>query len=105
MLDSLTGVLGAAEEDDVGAGRGAKSELIEGQALAASFLDPCACGRGEAQSADAQLRHLIEAVVIRDGTNDSADLALVRLGGMLVRRHGDDLGQRDGGPGDRWSIK
>ena len=47
--------------------------------LDTGLLDARAGSRREAQSADAQLRHLIEAVVIRDGTDNGADLALVRL--------------------------
>lgn len=99
VLDGLTGVLGAAEEDDVRASGGAHGELVESEALAAGLLDAGAGGSGEAQSADGHLRHLIEAVVVGDGANDSADLALVRLRRRWVVRDGVDLGQ-----GDRWPV-
>lgn len=99
VLDSLTGVLGATEEDDVGASWGALGELVEGEALATSLLDAGTSGSGEAESADAHLRDLEEAVVIGDGANDSTDLALVSLGALLVGRNGDDLGE-----GDRWGV-
>lgn len=100
VLDGLTGVLGAAEEDHVRAGRGAHGELVEGEALAASLLDAGTSGVGEAQSADGHLWHLIETVVIGDRANHSANLALVSLARGWVVRHGADLGQRDRGTVD-----
>ena len=103
VLHCFTCVLRATEQDDVGAGRRTQRQLVEGQALAASLLDARTGSRRETQSADAQLRHLIEAVVIRDGTDNGADLALVRLARVRVRGDSDDLGEGDGGP-DRWSI-
>lgn len=99
VLDGLTGVLGATEEDDVGASWGTLGELVEGEALATSLLDAGTSGSGEAESADAHLRDLKEAVVIGDGANDSTNLALVGLGALLVGRNGDDLRE-----GDRWGV-
>src|SRR4051812_36900718 len=39
VLDSLAGVLGPAEQEGVGAGRGAHGELVDGEALAAGLED------------------------------------------------------------------
>lgn len=99
VLDGLTSVLGATEEDDVGAGWGAESELVEGDALTAGLLDAGTGGRGEAKSADAHLWDLEHTVVIGDGADDSADLALGGLLVVLVGGDGDDLGE-----GDRWGV-
>lgn len=92
VLDGLTGVLGATEEEGVGAGGGAEGELVEGQALAAGLGDPGTGGGGEAQSSDGELGDLKQAVVIGDGANDDDSLALVRLAGVLVGGGRDDAG-------------
>lgn len=94
VLDGLTGVLGATEEQGVGASGGAEGKLVQGQALAASLGDPGTGGGGEAQSSDGQLGELEQAVVVSDGANDDDGLALVGLARVLVGGRGDDA--RDG---------
>lgn len=96
VLDGLTGVLGTTEENDTRASGSTHGELIEGQALSAGLLDASTSGGGEAQGADGHLGHLVEAGVIGDCGDDGSDLALVRLGRVLIRGHGDDLAQADG---------
>lgn len=96
VLDGLTRVLRAAQKDDVGASWRAHGELIEGEAFAAGLLNAGTSGRSEAQSADGHLRHLIEAVVVRDRAYNCTNLALVCLARVLVRSHGSDLGEGDG---------
>jgi hypothetical protein len=55
MLDGLTGVLGATEEDGVGASWGTKGKLIDGEGLTTDSLD-AGTGRGsEAESSDGEL--------------------------------------------------
>jgi hypothetical protein len=95
VLDRLARVLGTTEKDDVGTGRRAEGELVEGEALTTSLLDASTGCGGEAESADADLGDLEETVVIGDGADDGADLALVGLAAVLVGRHGDDLGERE----------
>jgi hypothetical protein len=97
VLVGLTGALGATDEDDVGASRGAEGELVEGQALTAGSENAGTGGGGEAESADAELGALDHAGVVGDLGDGGHDLALVLLvgGGPLVER--GDLGQRDRG--------
>ena len=72
MLDGLTGVLGATEEEGVGSGRGAGSNLVDGEALTTSLLDAGAGGGSEAEGRNGELGELEHAVVVSDG----ADLIL-----------------------------
>lgn len=58
VLDSLAGVLGATEEDGVGASGGAESKLIDGEGLAAGSSDAGTGGGGEAESRDGELGEL-----------------------------------------------
>lgn len=90
VLDGLTGVLGTAEEDGVGASGGAHGELIDGEALTASGKDASAGGCGEAESSDRQLGDGEETVVIGDSGDDDDGLALGLLGGVLVGSSSDD---------------
>lgn len=99
VLNGLTGVLWTTEEDDVGTGWGAEGELVEGEALATGLLDAGTCWCSEAKSADAELWDLEETVVVGDGSNNSADLALVSSAAVLVGGHSHDLGERD-----RWVV-
>jgi hypothetical protein len=105
VLESLTGVLGSTEEEGVGSGGGAGSNLVNGEALTTSLLDASASGGGEAESRNRDLGELEHAVVVSDGTDlslvsessecgvwepyDDNGLALVVLG------VGDDLGEGD----------
>lgn len=98
VLDGLTSVLRATEEDDVRASGRAHGELVECEAFTASLLNASAGSRGEAEGADGHLRDLIEAVVVGDWADDSADLALVGWAGVLVGGDADDLGE-----GNWWS--
>lgn len=81
VLDSLPRVLWAAEENRVAALRGAESELVESQALAAGGLDSLAGRAGEAESSDAELGQVQKTVVIGDGANDDACLGSLRASG------------------------
>lgn len=94
MLDSLTGVLGSTEEKNVGTSWGTEGELVKGDGLPTGLLDAGTSSGGELQRADAELGKLEETVVIGDGTDNGADLAIVDLGGVLVGGDGDDLGER-----------
>ena len=72
MLDRLTGVLGATDEEGVGSSGEAGSDLVNGESLTASRQD-AGTGRGrEAESCDGELGKLEQTVVI----GDSADLIL-----------------------------
>jgi len=94
VLDGLTGVLGATEQQGVAASRGTESELVEGDGLAAAGLDAGTGGGGEAQSRDGHLGDLEKAVVIGDGTDNNNDLLLLAL------ELASDAGDRDRGAVD-----
>lgn len=95
MLDSLTGVLGATEEQGVGAGRGAQSKLVEGEGLTTGLLNASTGSSGEAEGGNRQLGDGQETVVISDGADHDHGLAL--LGVVHVR---SDAGERDRGAVD-----
>lgn len=95
VLNSLTGVLGSAEEEGVASGRGTESELIQGEDLAAGGQDAGAGSGGEAEGRDAELGDGQEAVVVGDGADDDDGLVVGLLGDV-----GDDPGERHWGPVD-----
>ena len=97
VLHGLARVLRATEEDGVGASRGTEGELVEGEALTAGLNDAGACGGGEAESADGQLRELKETGVVGDAGDGGDGLALVGLGGGGLEDGAGDLGERDPG--------
>ena len=72
VLESLTGVLGSAEEEGVGSGGGAGSNLVDGEALTTSLLNASASRGSESESRNRELGELEHAVVVSDG----ADLIL-----------------------------
>jgi hypothetical protein len=69
VLDGLTGVLGATEEDGVGSSREAGSDLIDGEGLTTGLQDARAGSGGEAESRNGELGELEETVVVSDGAN------------------------------------
>ena len=83
VLDGLTGVLGATEQQGVGTSGLLKSKLVESQGLAAGSEDASTGGGGEAESSNADLGDGEQAVVIGDGAdnNDGALVVLLDLGG------------------------
>lgn len=91
VLDGLTVVLGATQEQGVGTGGFLQGELVEGQGAAASGQDARAGGGGEAQSGDLDLGDLEQAVVIGDGADNNDGLLVV-----AILQVGLDTGQRDG---------
>ena len=90
VLDGLTGVLGATEEEGVGTGGLLEGKLIQGDGLAASGLKTAAGSGGEAQSRNGDLGDLEQTVVVGDGT-DNDNGALLLLGCV-----GYDAGQGHG---------
>ena len=95
VLESLAGVLGAAEEEGVGTSGLLESELVESDGLAAGGLDARAGGAGEAEGSDADLGDGQEAVVIGDGADDDDGLLLV-----AVLEVGSNAREGDGGAVD-----
>lgn len=73
VLDGLTGVLGATEEESVGSSGEAGGDLVNGQGLTASLLDTGTSRGSEAESSYGELGELKETVVISDG----ADLSML----------------------------
>ena len=78
VLDGLTGVLLATDEDGVRAGRGAGSELVERDALTASRLDAGTRSVGESQRSNRELGELKNSVVVGDGANNNNGLGGLR---------------------------
>lgn len=91
VLDGLTAVLGATQEQGVGTGGLLKSKLVEGQGTAASGQDARAGGGGEPQGSDLDLGDLEQAVVVGDGADDNDRLLVV-----AVLQVGLDTRQGDG---------
>jgi hypothetical protein len=79
VLDSLTGVLGATEEEGVGTGGLLKSELVEGEGLAAGGLESGAGSGGETEGRNVDLGNLEEAVVVGDSADNNNGLLLVAV--------------------------
>jgi len=77
MLDGLTGVLLATEQDGVGTGGGTESELIKGDDLTAGLQDAGLGGLGDAQASKGELGDLEEAVVVSDGTDNDGGLTIL----------------------------
>lgn len=90
VLDSLTSILGATQDQSVAASGGAQSKLIQGDGLAAGLDDAGTGSGGESQSSDIDLGEGQETVVVGDGADDD-DGALL----TLLVDVGDDAGQRD----------
>lgn len=97
VLNSLTGVLGAAEQQGVAAGRGAESQLVEGQCLTTGGKNAGTGGGGKSQSGDGNLGDREEAVVVGDGTNNNDDLALILLRDLALDARKGDGGSVDAG--------
>lgn len=79
VLDSLTGVLGAAEEEGVGTSGLLKSQLVKGDGLAAGGNNAGTGGGGEAKGSDLGLGALNQAVVVGDGADNDNGLLLVAV--------------------------
>lgn len=91
VLDSLTGVLGATEDQGVASSGGTESKLVQGDSLTTSSEDAGTGGGGESQSSDGHLGALEQTVVVGDGT-DNNDGSLL----TLLVDVGDNAGQGDG---------
>lgn len=91
VLNSLTGVLGATEDQGVASGGSTESKLVQGNGLTASGDNAGAGSGGESQSSDSHLGELEQAVIIGDGT-DNDDGSLL----ALLVDVGDNSGQGDG---------
>lgn len=94
VLDGLTGVLGATEDEGVATGGGAEGKLVEGDGLTTGGEDAGTGGGGEAEGSNGHLGEGEHAVVIGDGADDD-DGALLLLGGV-----GHNAGEGDWGPVD-----
>lgn len=96
VLDGITRVLGAAEQEGVGAGGLLERELVEGERLSSRGEDAGAGRRGEAEGGHVQDGQLEQAVVVRDGADDHHG-PLVVLGQV-----GGDARERDRRPVLSW---
>lgn len=76
MLDGLTGVPLAAEQDGVRPGGRAESELVEGQDLTAGLEDALLGRLGEPEGGDGELRNFQKTDIIRHGTDSDDDLGI-----------------------------
>lgn len=95
VLVGLTGSALAADEDGVGAGRGAEGELVEGEGLTAGGDDALAGRAREAEGGDGHLGDDEETLVVGDGADEDEDLVAVGVGVVRVL---DDARDRQRGP-------
>lgn len=95
VLEGLTGVLGATEEEGVGTGGLLQSQLVKGNGLAAGSSDAGTGGGGEAESGNGGLGDGQETVVVSDGTNNNDGLLVV-----AVLKVGRNAREGDGGAVD-----
>ena len=78
VLDGLTGVLGATEDQSVATGRSTESKLVQSDGLTTGGDDASASSGGETKGSDSHLGESEEAVVVRD-SSDNDDGALLAL--------------------------
>ncbi len=98
VLDGLTSVLGATEQEGVASGRSTQSQLVQSQALATGGDDASSGRGGEAQSSDRDLGDLEKAVVVGDGADDDNDLVgLVAAGDLRLDARQRNRGSVDSG--------
>lgn len=95
VLDSLTRVLGATEQEGVGTSGLLQSQLVEGDDLAAGRGDAGTGGGGHTERGNRQLGDGQETVVIGDGADNDNRLVLA-----AVLDVGRNAGERDGGAVD-----
>lgn len=108
VLDCLTGVLLAPDQDSVGTSGGTGSELVEGDALTAGSLNAGTGSVGESESSYRKLGELKNSVVVSDGTNNNNGLGGLRSGsGDTTLRLGevDDARDRNRGLVDLGHIQ
>lgn len=96
VLDCLSCVLGAAQQNDVAAGWVLHGQLIQGETLTAGLLDPGARSGGESEGCDVQLGDLEHAVVVGHGANYGDGLVGVGLLCTLARHFAGDAGDGHG---------
>ena len=80
VLDSLTCVPLSAQQDSVGTGRCAQSELVKGDGLATSLEDTLLGRSGEPEGGNGQLGDLQETDIIGDSSNDNDDFRVAFRG-------------------------
>lgn len=96
MLNRLSRILRTTEQKGVCTSGSPHRQLIEGQNLTTSLLDPGPSGGGESESGNGQLGDGEEAVVVGDGSDHDDGLALVFLCGALALGDGYEAGEGDG---------
>lgn len=109
VLDGLTSVLGATEEQGVAASGGLEGELVKGEDLATSSLDPGTGGSSEAEGRDVDRGDLEETVVVGDGADDDDGALLVVLNVARNAREGDrgavDAGHKEAAEDDLVEVR
>lgn len=90
VLDSLAGILLAANKQRILALRGDSDQLVKGHGLSASLDDTLASSAGETESTDADtLGDGLKALVVGDGADNNDD-AILLLGVFADGRQRDD---------------
>lgn len=92
VLDGLTGLLGAAQEQGVSTRGLLQSKLVQGEGTAAGSGQAGTGSGGEAQGSDLDLGDGQQAVVVGDGADNDNGL----LGAVTVAGVGSNARQRDG---------
>lgn len=94
MLDSLTGVPLASQQDGIRTSRRAQSELVQSQNLTTGFKDTLLGGLGEPECGDGKFGDIEYPDIVGDGSDVHDDLRFTVGGacGFL-----DDFGKRERG--------
>jgi hypothetical protein len=96
VLDRLAHALATAEQDCVGALRGAQSELVKSEALTTSVGDSGTDGLSETQGGDLESRDFQQTRIVGDGADNDSGLVLLAL--QVTRQTGyGDRGVVDSG--------
>lgn len=97
VLDSLSGVLWASEEEGVGSGWGTESQLIKGQGLTTGSQNASTGSGCETKSSHGELRDGQQTVVVGDCADDNDGLVVGLLGGVANNAGDGDRGSVDAG--------
>lgn len=76
MLDGLTGIPLASQQDGVGASGCTSGELIEGQNFSASLEDALASRRRETKSSNGKFGDFQQANIVGYGADDDDDFGI-----------------------------
>lgn len=75
--NTLTGILGATEEDGVASLRAAQGQLVKSDALTTSLNNSSSGSLGESEGGNGKLGNFQQARVISDSSDNNSDFAIL----------------------------